>query len=283
MSVAWSTIVALASIVTLADTANVPNMLMKDGITHPVFEYDQPGRIVGGSPVTERIPFMVSLNNPRYGVNGFHYCGGSLINKDWVVTAAHCLYGRVSSSYSHQLKIGMMTQSGNDYLHKSRISKIILHSGYNRTYMANDIAMIRLMDPAPEGLTFATVNEDSYVPEDNCPIWYVGWGTLEEGGSTPDQLMAVNLESLRLSTCQYVYGFRMVSSLNVCTYTPGKDSCQGDSGGPVVVPGPDGRINSGRLVGVVSWGQGCARKRYPGVNTRVSSFIDWMNMTMANN
>eukprot|EP01134_Creolimax_fragrantissima_P006234 CFRG6234T1 len=268
---------------TLANAAIAPESVMKEGLADPFLQYDKPGRIVGGVPVTERIPFMVSLNDPTWGSNGFHYCGGSLINKDWVVTAAHCLYGRVSSSYSHQLKIGMTTQSGNDYMHKSGISKIVLHSGYNSNSLANDIAMIRLSDPAPSSSVFASVNTDSYVPADDSPIWYMGWGTLTEGGSTPDQLMAVNVDSLKTSTCQYVYGNTMVTSKNVCTYTRGKDSCQGDSGGPVVAPGSDGRINSGKLVGIVSWGQGCARRGYPGVNTRVSSFIGWMDDTMANN
>eukprot|EP01134_Creolimax_fragrantissima_P006449 CFRG6449T1 len=283
MSVTQSAIAALVLTGTLASAAVTPKGLTKEGIVDPSLGFDKPGRIVNGEVVTERVPFMVSLNVPSSGTTGFHYCGGSLINKDWVVTAAHCLYGRVSSSYYHELKIGMTSQSAEDYLHKSGISNIVLHSGYDSNSMANDIAMIRLQDPAPEDSVFATVNQDSSVPDDDVPIWYMGWGTLEEGGSTPDQLMAVSVESLNLYTCRYVYGSTMITSSNFCTYTRGKDSCQGDSGGPVVAPGSDGSINSGSLVAVVSWGQGCARYGYPGVNTRISSFIDWMDETMASN
>eukprot|EP01134_Creolimax_fragrantissima_P006380 CFRG6380T1 len=239
------------------------------------------GRIVGGAPVDERVPFMVSLNDPKYGYYAGHYCGGTLINKDWVMTAAHCLYGRIQLVYTHQVYIGMTSQTEADYLHKSGISKVVLHPEYNNDYLFNDIAMIRLSDPAPENSTVASLNEDPLEPQNGTLLWYLGWGLLSENSTTlPDELMTVGVQDVDIQKCQDVYGATLVSDKQVCTYTPGKDSCSGDSGGPLIQRGTDGSINSGVVVGIVSFGEGCAREGYPAVNTRVSSYTDWIKATM---
>eukprot|EP01134_Creolimax_fragrantissima_P007537 CFRG7537T1 len=252
------------------------------GTDSKTFDFNPTGRIVGGSSVSEKIPFMASLNNPSVGVNGGHYCGGSLINREWVITAAHCIYEYGKAAYTHSVHIGMSIQTERDFLHTSAISKIVVHPEFDADYLVNDIALVRLKNSAPEGLVVVPLNKDKSEPEDITPLWYLGWGLLGENFSyIPNQLKSVSVESLSEDRCQSVYGRKLINDKNICTYTPGKDSCQGDSGGPLIQPGEDGGINSGVLVGIISFGEGCARAGYPGVNTRISSFLDWIYATMS--
>eukprot|EP01134_Creolimax_fragrantissima_P000574 CFRG0574T1 len=265
------------------NAATIPFAMAKEGVTgtDDVLQIDQSVRIVGGSPVKEKIPFMASLIVSLKTGEVNPYCGGVLISKDWVLTAAHCLDGRVKEALSNEVTIGMTKRSTRDYLHRSGISKIVIHPSFNAAYLKNDVAMIRLKDPAPNVSIFAFLNKDKNTPSVLTSLWYVGFGLLTEGGTTiPDELMNVGVDMITVPICRYVYGSSRVSDNNICTLTKGKDSCQGDSGGPLIQPGSDGRINSGTVVGIVSWGQGCARAGKPNVNVRVSSYVDWIDATM---
>eukprot|EP01134_Creolimax_fragrantissima_P006379 CFRG6379T1 len=282
-SVALSVLASIAVSIEPASALSNVDAVSKQVVsgTHDVGRFYVPGRIVGGAPIEEKVPFMASLNDPKYGFYAGHYCGGTLVNKDWVMTAAHCLYGRIHLAYSHKVHIGMSAHTKGDFLHTSDISKVVLHPEYNNDFLFNDIAMIRLSDPAPENSTFVTLSEDTLSTHNDTLLWYMGWGLLSENSTTiPDELMTVGVQAIDLEKCQDVYGRMLVNDNNICTYTPGKDSCNGDSGGPLIQPGMDGSVNSGVVVGIVSFGEGCAREGYPAVNTRVSSYTDWINATM---
>ena len=98
-------------------------------------------------------------------------------------------------------------------------------------------------------------------------------GTLEEGGSDlPEDLMKVSVPVTDRATCREQYGESDITDNMFCAGLEegGKDACQGDSGGPMI-------DESGALVGVVSWGNGCAQAGYSGVYTRVGQFVDWVN------
>lgn len=98
-----------------------------------------------------------------------------------------------------------------------------------------------------------------------------GWGATREGGSAPDDLQIVNIPIISKTVCSEAYkSYGGLPDGQICAAYPkgGRDSCQGDSGGPLVV--------NGRLAGIVSWGNGCARPNYPGVYTEVATFRDWL-------
>ena len=104
---------------------------------------------------------------------------------------------------------------------------------------------------------------------------------LQEGGLVAEKLQKVQVPFVPTEQCQSNYassGYEITDGM-ICAGEKGKDSCQGDSGGPMISEGPEGKV----LVGVVSWGIGCAREGYPGVYARVSNFADWIEETMANN
>merc|ERR1712025_1032563 len=100
-----------------------------------------------------------------------------------------------------------------------------------------------------------------------------------EGGSLASELMKVDVPVVSDDACRDSYGQNDIADSMIRAGLPqgGKDSCQGDSGGPFIA----GEPGSEELIGIVSWGIGCARKGYPGVYTEVSYFVDWIMETMA--
>ncbi|KNC76862.1 hypothetical protein SARC_10660 [Sphaeroforma arctica JP610] len=239
-------------------------------------DFSPMARIVGGDVVEERIPWMVSINAPSYGSFGAHYCGGTLISNDWVLTAAHCLEDYGSQALYHTIEIGKSSQYSQDEMHTSGISQITCHEDFDSYYLQNDICLLKLSSPAPDTIQVARINFDPAIPAVGDPLSYIGWGLMNEQGSVlPDQLRGVSVDTIDTLLCSRVYG-ELVTNKNICTYKLGKDSCQGDSGGPLIAPGADGTLASGTVVGVVSFGEGCARRNYPGVNSRISAFQDWI-------
>merc|ERR1712110_247397 len=97
-----------------------------------------------------------------------------------------------------------------------------------------------------------------------------GWGTLSSGGSQPTALQEVDVTVTTNAVCNQAYG--SITANMICAADSGKDSCQGDSGGPLIAP------ENGRqaLIGVVSWGRGCAFDGWPGVCARVTEKMDWI-------
>ena len=112
---------------------------------------------------------------------------------------------------------------------------------------------------------------------DNVSAVVTGWGRLRSGGSQPDILQEVTVRTQSTEQCRGQYGPTAITNNMLCAAAPGKDSCQGDSGGPLAVKGKN-KIY--RQVGVVSFGMECARPGYPGVYTRVTSFLPWIRQRM---
>jgi trypsin len=218
--------------------------------------------IVGGYESTPGSrPYQISLQESYYG----HFCGGALIASDWVLTAAHCVAG--SSASSLQVRVGLHRLSS-DAGQTIAVSQIIRHSGYNSNTMVNDIALLELATPAdpsytPLALPTAAVMSSAGAPGDMVEV--SGWGSIYEGSSAPDALQEVAVPVVSNTTCNNAYGGDIYDSMLCAGYADGgKDSCQGDSGGPMVAD-VDGTFYS---VGVVSWGEGCARPGKYGVYTR---------------
>ena len=248
-------------------------------------------RIVGGSDAPrEMAPWQVSL---QLDIDGRwrHACGGSLVHPSWVLTAAHCLFGRDGTlRRAEQVSVVHGTQSLSSGGERRYAQRLVPHERYRGSGPASqgdDIALIRLAAPFPASRA-QTLQLQSRQLEANfgfpgaCSV-VTGWGTVEaweprlgrtDARDLPDRLRAVDLPIIDNATCARGYP-GLITDGQVCAgYEQGTiDSCQGDSGGPLVVPGgPTGWTQ----IGVVSFGRGCAQPGAYGVYTRVSAYIDWI-------
>jgi len=216
-------------------------------------------RIVGGSAsASGAIPWIVSVRQSS------HFCGATIYNTRTVICAAHCTSG-VSSV---QIRYNSLTHASGGTLVAS--SGITNHGSYSSSTLNNDISVIRLAS----ALTLAQTQARAVtMPSQGSDLTSgsaiaAGWGTTSEGGSLAASLRQVTVGVVSRATCQSNYGSSSITTNMVCAGSSGLDSCQGDSGGPLT--------QSGVLVGVVSWGIGCARPGYPGVYTRVGNYVSWV-------
>ncbi|KAM9327178.1 trypsin-like [Gastrophryne carolinensis] len=231
-----------------------------------VAAYDD-DKIVGGYTCNAySVPYQVSLNS------GYHFCGGSLINSLWVVSAAHCYKS------SLQVRLGEHNINANEGTEQFiNSAKVIQHGSYNSRTIDNDIMLIKLASPASLNAYVQPVALASGCAAAGTSCLISGWGNLLSSGSNmPSQLQCLDAPILTSAQCSSAYPGQITSNMICVGYLEGgKDSCQGDSGGPVVC--------NGQLQGIVSWGYGCALRNYPGVYTKVCNYNAWISSTVAAN
>ncbi|KAM3618105.1 uncharacterized protein V6R79_015624 [Siganus canaliculatus] len=230
------------------------------------------GRIVGGyAPVPHSIKYIVSIQTTQRQ----HICGGSLINKYWILTAAHCNVGLnrmmiVAGDYSLSIYEGTEQEILPQVL--------VPHPEYDSRNNNNDIMLIKLKAPLYMN-SFVSIallpRQGASVAEGRvCRV--SGWGyTSPDGGQIPSTLRTVKIPIVSTEKCNSSESFdgNITENMLCAGYSAGgKDACQGDSGGPLVC--------DGRVYGVVSWGQGCADPQFPGVYTAVSKFRRWIDDTI---
>ncbi|XP_004625907.1 chymotrypsin-like protease CTRL-1 [Octodon degus] len=239
----------------------------------PALSFSQ--RIVNGeNAVSGSWPWQVSLQDR----NGFHFCGGSLISPNWVVTAAHCNI----SPGSHSVVLGEYDLSSKaEPVQVLAISKAITHPSWNPTTLNNDLTLLKLASPAQyttriSPVCLASSNEALY---DGLKCVTTGWGRLSGVGNvTPARLQQAVLPLVTVNQCRQYWGSSITDSM-ICAGASGVSSCQGDSGGPLVCQ----KGSTWVLIGIVSWGTTNCNVQAPAVYTRVSKFNTWINRVIASN
>ncbi|MFC5944654.1 serine protease [Micromonospora harpali] len=212
--------------------------------------------VVGGTPAAQgEFPFMVRLSMG---------CGGSLYSPTLVLTAAHCV-GRTGANTSITATLGVV-----DLQSASRITVrsnyVYRAPGYNGN--GKDWALIRLATPVTGLATLPIATTGAY---DSGTFTVAGWGAAREGGAQQRYLLKATVPFVSDSVCSTNYGGDIIPAEEICAgyASGGTDTCQGDSGGPMF---RRDAANAWIQVGIVSWGNGCARPNYPGVYTQVSYF-----------
>ena len=248
------------------------------------FLRNQAPKIVGGKPAAPgEYPWQVSLvvswiADPNQG----HFCGGTIYNNKWIVTAAHCLV-RVRAADVHLVAGTNVLMPG---VHRVNVARVVMHKNYNGATSDEDIALIELRSPLALGTTMQQLallepsEEQSVLVKDKI-LTVTGWGATTQGAAVVRDLQEVDVPFVTREVCNDPLSYNgKITDNMICAgkAAGGVDSCQGDSGGPIVYRATG---SAPKLVGVVSWGEGCARPGKYGVYTRVTRYSSWVRDCVA--
>jgi secreted trypsin-like serine protease len=228
-------------------------------------------KIVGGTESKRGDwPWQISMQR-----NGNHICGGSLINDQWIVTAAHCVVGNTNPNV-YRIVFGLHDRLVSDsWVITRTVSSVVVHPQYSSRNFVNDIALMKLSTPIAQyteyymPVCFPNVSQTF----DNQIGYTVGWGAATYGGPALRYLTEVATPILTDVACRARYNIGMINTnIQICSGGGQKGACQGDSGGPFIVSDSS---RNGRyvLAGLTSWGIGCGDG---GVYTRASFYKTWI-------
>lgn len=231
-------------------------------------------RIVGGSSLTSHAyPWLLKI---YVNIDGSTYsCGASLIDSEWVLTAAHCIESSSGSAVSGSAVTVWYGSHIESNMLSASVSNVYMHEDYSSYTQDNDIALLKLSQPLTSVTTISPVEDGSSLNDAGVLATVAGWGTTSEGGSSTTVANEVDVPVVSNTVCNSweSYNGQITDNMLCAGYEEGgKDACQGDSGGPLFVE------SSGeyRQIGIVSWGRGCARAGYYGVYTDVERYEDWI-------
>lgn len=208
-----------------------------------------------------------------------------MISDQWVLTASHCVDGNSASAIQVMLGEHDYYESSEANVVRADVAEIIMHKDYDHQTTDYDYALLKLE-------TRIEWSENQHIrpvclPEGTSDYaghmaYVTGWGALSSGGATSNVLREVAVKVISNSECMAAYGSAITPRM-LCAEAAGgkggKDACQGDSGGPLVTSGRGDGVTPGQnydLIGVVSWGAGCADADYPGVYARLTHQLPWI-------
>jgi len=235
-------------------------------------------RIVGGvAAIPHSWPWIVNM------AFGQFMCGGTILDDETVLTAAHCCDGYQRRPKQVKGIIGDHNYHHEDLGEKMFLAKeVIVHQDYSRRTVVHDICIVKFenmnLSRRPIAAAACLPTTGSH-PKAGTRCWTAGWGYTSEG-KVAEQLQEVDLKIIDDAKCRKTQnGAFLVPHAMFCagTFVGGKDACQGDSGGPLICADSKSQPI---VMGVTSWGIGCGKANSPGVWTKVSSYIPWIKRYM---
>jgi trypsin len=230
-------------------------------IYHSVYGASDP-QIVGGTDAPDgQYPYQVSLKDK---FNRNHFCGGAIISKRCVITAAHCLNKKTPAD--------VLIDVGSNYLSRNQTTytanSLIIHQSYDPKKFVNDIGLIKLTKDIEFKKNIKPIALPSHDKNfTGVDLIVTGWGRLYWEGRIPENLQQIKVSGISLKECTRF--FYDVSDQHICTFEGfGKGMCNGDSGGALTY--------NGDLVGIVSFGKIPCASGSPDVFTRVYQYKNWI-------
>lgn len=223
--------------------------------------------ILGGKDIDiENVPWQVSIQKN----SGTHFCGGSIISKEWILTAAHCLT-QIRNPSDIKILIGTNDKTGEGGLYVS-CDRIIIHPNYNETSFDNDIALLHLSKPInfSKSVDYIKLNTLTEFNNPKVDVLLTGWGVTNY---PTNKLQQITIPIISKKNAQQINPkYENLNNNMIALFERGKGAAPGDSGGPAVAT----KYGINYLIGVSSWGY-YPKDKNPTVYTKVSNYVDWIH------
>ncbi|XP_037933737.1 trypsin alpha-3-like [Teleopsis dalmanni] len=221
-------------------------------------------KVVGGTAVPiSQAPYVVNIRETN---TGSLICGGTLITSKLVTSAANCLKGKYTIK---QLTIQGGASFFSETGYRRTADLLVFPTAFDTTTYNHDVCVLRLKTAMPSSLTPVQIAYNGVSLGESLKIY--GWGLTTEDGTPSNVLQTTTITPVAKAECRLSYE---LTGTMFCAAAPGKDACRFDGGGPAI------NANN-KMVGIVSWGYGCARADYPGVYTSIAKTGDFIKMCIS--